>query len=105
MKHLGMIGPDDQEDARGAVRVFLSAYLIMAHPMQALSHGGSQPQEQELMTKASALLQPFEVHMQNLGAGKIVEQSTHQTTMTTYSSPTTTLSRHLMLGKDRTRVS
>ena len=71
MKHLGMIGPDDQEDARGAVRVFLSVYLIMAHPMQALSHGGSQPQEQELMTKASALLQLFEVHMQNWEQGRL----------------------------------
>ena len=71
MKHIGMIGPDDQEDARGAVRVFLSAYLVMAHPMQALSHGGSQPQEQELMTKASALLQPFEVHMQTWEQGRL----------------------------------
>ncbi|KAK7897077.1 hypothetical protein LTR67_004965 [Exophiala xenobiotica] len=61
LKHLGVL-EDGQEDA-AAVRIFLSAYLILAHPVQALSHGGNQPHEQELMTKANALVGAFESHM------------------------------------------
>ena len=51
---------------RGAVRVFLSGYMILAHPMQALSYGGGQENEQELMTKAKALIEPFEIHVQDV---------------------------------------
>ncbi|KIX05131.1 uncharacterized protein Z518_06003 [Rhinocladiella mackenziei CBS 650.93] len=61
LKHLGVL-EDVQEDS-GAVRVFLSAYLVLAHPMQALSHGGNQPQEQELMNKAASLVELFESYM------------------------------------------
>ncbi|KAL6247907.1 hypothetical protein RBB50_005255 [Rhinocladiella similis] len=61
LKHLDVM-EDGQEDI-GPVRIFLSAYLILSHPMQAFSHGGNQPQEQELMAKASTLVEAFESHM------------------------------------------
>ncbi|KAI9882404.1 MAG: hypothetical protein M1823_005849 [Watsoniomyces obsoletus] len=43
---------------RTAVRTFLSAYLIMGHPVQVLSHDGEQ--EQDLVRKATDLLTNFE---------------------------------------------
>ncbi|RMZ90339.1 hypothetical protein DV736_g2435, partial [Chaetothyriales sp. CBS 134916] len=67
LKHLGMF--DAVQDAgadRAAVRIFLSGYLILAHPMQALSYGGGQENEQELMAKAKALIEPFEIHVQSI---------------------------------------
>jgi T-complex protein 11 len=64
LKHLGIIASDDEDtSSTGPVRMFLSAYLILAHPMQALSHGGGQPQEQELVTKSAALIEPFEIYI------------------------------------------
>ena len=66
LKHLGMSSAEeDPASERGAVRVFLSAYLILSQPMQALSYGGGQPQEQELMEKAKALIQPFESYIRS----------------------------------------
>lgn len=59
LRQLGALEPG-QEDAGGAVRVFLSAYLVLAHPQQAFSHGGNEPQEQELMAKAGSLVNAFE---------------------------------------------
>lgn len=64
LKHLDILTPDeDLASDRGAVRVFLSAYLILSQPMQALSYGGGQPGEQDLMGKAKALIQPFESYI------------------------------------------
>ncbi len=64
LKHLGIATTDDDESSgTSPVRLFLSAYLILSHPMQALSHGGSQPQEQELVTKAAALIAPFQIYV------------------------------------------
>jgi hypothetical protein len=45
---------------RGITRIFLGIYLILGHPLQALSHGGKEPQEQDLMAKAETLLRSFE---------------------------------------------
>ena len=67
LKYLGVLDRD-QEDS-GTVRIFLSAYLILAHPIQAFSHGGNQPQEKELMAKASALLQAFETFLKAVPSG------------------------------------
>ncbi|RMZ77567.1 hypothetical protein DV737_g4257, partial [Chaetothyriales sp. CBS 132003] len=67
LKHLGMIDAVQEAGAdRVAVRIFLSGYLILAHPMQALSYGGGQENEQELMAKAKALIEPFEIHVQSI---------------------------------------
>ena len=64
LTHLGIATMgDDETSGTSPVRLFLSAYLILSHPMQALSHGGSQPQEQELVTKAAALIEPFEIYV------------------------------------------
>ena len=40
------------------VRIFLSAFLILGHPKQVLSHGGDQ--EEDLISKAKVLLMQFE---------------------------------------------
>ncbi|EXJ81604.1 hypothetical protein A1O1_07669 [Capronia coronata CBS 617.96] len=66
LRHLGIV--EDPNEDSGAVRVFLSAYIILAHPMQAFSHGGNVPQEQELVAKAGALIRAFESHSQTLAA-------------------------------------
>jgi hypothetical protein len=58
LKSLGVVDAD--QGSSGTVRVFLSGYLIVAHPMQAFSHGGSQPQEQAVLTKAGSLVDIFE---------------------------------------------
>lgn len=58
LKCIGALDAD--QDHAGVVRIFLSSYLIIAHPVQAFSHGGNQPQEQELLTKASSLIQAFD---------------------------------------------
>jgi hypothetical protein len=44
----------------GTTRIFLGIYLILGHPLQALSHGGKEPQEQDLMSKAEDLMRLFE---------------------------------------------
>lgn len=54
----------DETGDKGAVRVFLSAYVILSHPMQAFSHGGNAPQEQDLISKGQALLEAFERQVQ-----------------------------------------
>ena len=60
LKLFGMIdeGAEDLSE-RGSVRVFLSSFLILAHPKQTFSHGGSDPQEQELLGKAGDLSKQF----------------------------------------------
>jgi hypothetical protein len=58
LKHLGAL--DGDRDAPGAVRIFLSSYLILAHPVEAFSHGGNEPQERELLQKAGCLIEQFE---------------------------------------------
>lgn len=45
---------------KGSIRIFLSAFLIVAHPEQVLSSGGKQDQEQDLISKAQDLLVDFE---------------------------------------------
>jgi hypothetical protein len=70
LRQLGIAANDeDDSSSTSAVRMFLSAYLILSHPMQALSHGGSQPQEQELVTKSAALIEPFEIYIEHYGGG------------------------------------
>ncbi|KAI1612700.1 T-complex protein 11-domain-containing protein [Exophiala viscosa] len=61
LKQLGVF--EDGSDDSTAIRVFLSAYLVLSHPVQAFSHGGNEPQEQELMAKAQALIDCFEAHI------------------------------------------
>ena len=48
-----MESPDNTD-----VRIFLSAFLILGHPKQVLSHGGDQ--EEDLIGKAKVLLMQFE---------------------------------------------
>ncbi|KIW76689.1 hypothetical protein Z517_09133 [Fonsecaea pedrosoi CBS 271.37] len=64
LRHLGVL--DNGQENSGVVRVFLSAYLVLTHPMQAFSHGGRQPQEQELMTKSRALVEAFESNIKTM---------------------------------------
>lgn len=55
---------------RGAVRTFLSSYLIVAHPTQVLSDNGHGEQEQDLISKARDLVTVFEAvleHVRNVG--------------------------------------
>lgn len=66
LKQLGIL--EDGSDDSGSIRVFLSAYLVLSHPVQAFSHGGSEPQEQELMIKAKALVESFEAHIKSLAS-------------------------------------
>lgn len=66
LKQLGIL--EDGSDDSGSIRVFLSAYLVLSHPVQAFSHGGNEPQEQELMTKAKALVESFEAHIKSLAS-------------------------------------
>ncbi|KAJ9614033.1 hypothetical protein H2200_002169 [Cladophialophora chaetospira] len=67
LKHLTILDAD--QDSSGPVRVFLSGYLVLAHPIQAFSHGGNQPQEQELLTKAASLIETFEACIKELLSG------------------------------------
>lgn len=61
VRHLGMLDHENDESARrGAVRVFLSAFMVVAHPVQAFSHGGEDPREQELVAKGKALVKAIE---------------------------------------------
>ena len=46
----------ESPSARAVVRIFLGAYLILGHPIQALSYGGKAPQEQDLVSKAGQML-------------------------------------------------
>jgi hypothetical protein len=61
LRTLGML-PNTGEEVgdRGTVRVFLSGYMILGHPVEAFSHGGKEPQEQELMAKAQKMLEELE---------------------------------------------
>ncbi|KIW62708.1 hypothetical protein PV04_10852 [Phialophora macrospora] len=68
LKSLGVMDAD--QGSSGTVRVFLSGYLIVAHPMQAFSHGGSQPQEQAVLTKAGSLVDTFEACIKILNSGQ-----------------------------------
>jgi len=61
LTHTGLLERSTDEAAnKGATRVFLSAFMVRAHPQEAFSHGGREPQEQDLMTKATAVLTAFE---------------------------------------------
>lgn len=61
VKCLGILEHETDEDARrGAVRVFLGAFMVVAHPVQAFSHGGKEPQEQDLIGKGQALVTAVE---------------------------------------------
>lgn len=51
---------DGVQDETESVRIFLSSYMIVVHPVQALSHGGNDPQEQQLIGKAKSLVESFE---------------------------------------------
>ena len=44
----------------GSARIFLSAFMVHAHPVQALSHGGQEDQEKDLLQKAKRLIEYFE---------------------------------------------
>ncbi|OQV10009.1 hypothetical protein CLAIMM_14069 [Cladophialophora immunda] len=58
LRHLGVL--ENGQENSGVVRLFLGAYLVLTHPIQAFSHGGSQPQEQEVMAKSRLLIEAFE---------------------------------------------
>lgn len=59
---------EDVQEETESVRIFLSSYVILAHPVQALSHAGNDPQEQELIEKAKALVSSFESYFEKLSA-------------------------------------
>ena len=60
---------------RGTSRIFLGAYLILGHPLQALSHGGKEAQEQDLMAKAESLLHSFESLLQAHQSSKSTDKT------------------------------
>ena len=65
LKVLGLAGAPEVRQSmtdadRGTTRIFLGVYLILGHPLQALSHGGKEPQEQDLTSKAENLMHSFE---------------------------------------------
>ncbi|THC98238.1 hypothetical protein EYZ11_002320 [Aspergillus tanneri] len=68
---LQLCGLEDMESGtmggRGAVRTFLSSYLIVSHPAEVLSSNGEQ--EQDLIAKARELLAAFEQVTPLLSAG------------------------------------
>lgn len=68
---LQLCGLQDMESGtmggRGAVRTFLSSYLIVTHPTEVLSSNGEQ--EQDLIAKARELLGAFEQVMPLLSSG------------------------------------
>lgn len=70
-KVLKLLGLHDMETGtvgeRGAVRTFLSSYLILSHPTQVLSGNGEQ--EQDLIGKARDLLVSFEQTIAQLSGG------------------------------------
>lgn len=70
LKQLGLLDSGNDESDRGAVRVFLSAYMILAHPVQAFSHGGNDARERELASKGQALVESFEKCNRILAAAK-----------------------------------
>lgn len=71
VKHLGMLDHETDENARrGAVRVFLSAFMVVAHPVQAFSHGGQDPQEKELVLRGQALVNAVQGAVKALVADK-----------------------------------
>lgn len=56
MSYFGLLDAETDNTARrGAARVFLSAFMVVAHPVQTFSHGGQEPQEQDLIVKAQTL--------------------------------------------------
>lgn len=63
-KVLRLCGLQDMEGGamgeRGAVRTFLSSYLIVTHPSEVLSGDGDGEQEQDLISKARELLVSFD---------------------------------------------
>ena len=69
-KFLRLCGLQDTEGGamgeRGAVRTFLSSYLILAHPAQVLSSNGEQ--EEDLISKAKDLLVVFEQVISHLSS-------------------------------------
>lgn len=71
LKFFGMLeNADDELGDRGSVRVFLSTFLVLSHPGQVLSHGGSDGQEQELLSKAEELLTCFEKALKRIIVAK-----------------------------------
>ena len=52
----------------GSARIFLSAFMVLAHPVQALSHGGQEDQEKDLLQKAKRLIEQFESLSSRLAA-------------------------------------
>jgi len=71
-KVLRLFGLQDMEGGtmgeRGAVRTFLSSYLILAHPTQVFSSNGEQ--EQDLIAKAQDLLVAFEQVTTQVSSGR-----------------------------------
>lgn len=77
--YLGMLDHESDENARrGAVRVFLSAFMVVAHPVQAFSHGGQEPQEKDLVLKGQALVNAVQGTIDALVADKASPTSREQ---------------------------
>ncbi|KAJ5151822.1 hypothetical protein N7492_010117 [Penicillium capsulatum] len=72
-KVLRLCGLQDMEGGamgeRGAVRTFLSSYIIVTHPTEVLSGDGDDEQEKDLITKARELLVAFEQVTSLLSSG------------------------------------
>lgn len=69
--HLGMLDHENDENARrGSIRVLLGAFMVVAHPVQAFSHGGREPQEQDLIARGIKLVNAIEVIRNDLVACK-----------------------------------
>ncbi|KAE8354433.1 T-complex protein 11-domain-containing protein [Aspergillus coremiiformis] len=80
---LQLCGLQDMESrtmsGRGAVRTFLSSYLIVTHPAEVLSSNGEQ--EQDLITKARELIVAFEQATPLLSSGCCLTNSTELQTL------------------------
>ncbi|KEF54982.1 uncharacterized protein A1O9_08634 [Exophiala aquamarina CBS 119918] len=66
LRHLGVLEVVQEETE--SVRIFLSSYVILAHPVPSLSHAGNDPQEQQLIEKAKVLVEYFESYLRKTSA-------------------------------------
>lgn len=71
LKQLDLLDGGSAENGEHTpARQFLSAYMILAHPVQTFSHAGEGPDEQELISKAKSLISTLDTYMKECPNGK-----------------------------------